>query len=1470
LAGFGVVLALLVGLLTSISGAGSATAEPEVSPASVNPQLLPASGQTAIRRADRVTFGGNATFDGQACAACTLQSAFLRTHDRTGAVTHTWDVVADGAISFTAGSFGGQENTVPSELIPPNCEDDGSCDSLDLQATVVYPGGVTQTGDSSEVPIDVTPPSMLGGEFIDPETIKVNFSEAVFPVDGRASDWQVDGAPPIAVTGTGAVRLLQVPTQDEDAQPLVNYRCFPQVCTPYVDRAGQVLDAGSGSLAFTAVDKYAPVVPTVDMIGGHNVALGSSTGNDNKPVIHLTNIRSGNTATVWLERDGASGENLDPGHDLRIGQPTADQFGASTDSDSALGAAGLGPDGPYTFCAIATDPHGNPSVNPGCAAYVLDTVAPTARFAFAEGNQVRVRFSEAVAGQNSPLEWQVSAGGPVTGVSGTGDTRLLDVASPVPPGSMLTWTPSAGSYADAAGNAMAQFTKQVGNPVPVVDVTVPNARVYTRDATFTISGTTDGATIELFRDRDNNGTADGRIDEVPASGGTWSFHPDLDTDRGNDFLVRASKTEGGSRIDGLLTDVPTIVQDSIAPSATLTAPSGGEVVSGNGTMTITWTASDANLGQNPIDIDYSTDGGTSWSPISHGETNDGSYDWTTVPDGVNTSSARVRIIVTDLAGWTTEKRSGAFTIDSLAPLFGARTLDPTHVLVRFTEGVRGSSGATDWRIDNIPVSAVNAGPADPAGLITELTLTSSQSLGGNSHPQVTYGPLPVGGNPYVDRAGNAIPDASRTAIAEDGIAPGTPAISQIAGTSASGGTVVGNDPTPQVQVTNVTSGDEVFIYVESGDGAPGLTNNDPLVGHGTAGNNGATIDTSNLGEDATYTLYATAKDGAGNTSPGAGSATYRLDTLVPRPLFAVTDGSVVTVTFDEPIAGLDNPLDWHVSAGGPVLGVSGTGDTRVLTAPAVPIGAAVSWAASPLGGYSDAAGNVLAGFSLPVLGEIPPLVTLTNPTAKVWAKTASFNIQGTATSGDRVEVFNDANGDRQPDGGVVASASVSGNTFTVSTPLASDAENHFLIRGVKTAGNVQGPFTVVPTIVQDSHPPDLSLSAPAGGEYLAGGFTFTIRWTASDTNLRPGPIDISHSEDGGMTWSPVTTLEPNTGFFDWTIPNVNSTNEVIRIDATDRAGWVTEVISQPFTIDSLPPVFTAKTVDRTHVLVTFSEPVSGSVAAGEWFVAGFPVVGATPSSSIAAAAGPTFTTISLETDGGVAPIGPNDTPLVEYVPASEETVYVDRAGFAVPKDARSVTAADGIAPAPIQLGDYRRLVKVKQVTLTGTGSPSAGDVVVAKRTSPSDASFQGAFGGGDHFSIALELAPDLLNTFELRASDPAGNLSPPVSAQITHDGTKPKIKFVKVKPFRGKGGRLLVRIRWADVEPHRGFVRIKYRVKGTRVFRAAALKTPDDGVFKWQPPRSVIGKFVRVRLVAVDQLGHKAMKLSKRARIKHR
>ncbi len=87
--------------------------------------------------------------------------------------------------------------------------------------------------------------------------------------------------------------------------------------------------------------------------------------------------------------------------------------------------------------------------------------------------------------------------------------------------------------------------------------------------------------------------------------------------------------------------------DTTAPSVIVQTPNGGQDCTVGTVEHITWNASD-NVGVTAVDLHYSTDGGSSFTPIAQNEPNDGSYTWT-VPNAP-TDSAVVKVVARDAVG----------------------------------------------------------------------------------------------------------------------------------------------------------------------------------------------------------------------------------------------------------------------------------------------------------------------------------------------------------------------------------------------------------------------------------------------------------------------------------------------------------------------------------------------------------------------------------------------------------------------------------------------------------------------------------------------------------------------------------------------------------------------------------------------------------------------------------------------------
>lgn len=154
--------------------------------------------------------------------------------------------------------------------------------------------------------------------------------------------------------------------------------------------------------------------------------------------------------------------------------------------------------------------------------------------------------------------------------------------------------------------------------------------------------------------------------------------------------------------------------DAIAPLAILASPDGGEVLKAGSSQSVTWSASD-NVGVTTVDLDWSSDGGSTWSAIATAIANTGSYPWT-VPAQATTAGL-VRVRARDAAGnLGADSSASLFTVDfwtvaASAGLGGA--VDPAGI-VNVVQGANSSFAFTplagcvvqDVVVDGVPQGAL--------------------------------------------------------------------------------------------------------------------------------------------------------------------------------------------------------------------------------------------------------------------------------------------------------------------------------------------------------------------------------------------------------------------------------------------------------------------------------------------------------------------------------------------------------------------------------------------------------------------------------------------------------------------------------------------------------------------------------------------------------------------------------------------
>ncbi|MGH2691131.1 MAG: calcium-binding protein [Actinomycetota bacterium] len=641
------------------------------------------------------------------------------------------------------------------------------------------------------------------------------------------------------------------------------------------------------------------------------------------------------------------------------------------------------------------------------------------------------------------------------------------------------------------------------------------------------------------------------------------------------------------------------------------------------------------------------------------------------PGSANGHGGRVYLLVTardPVDGEDTTQRSNTVAIDLIGPSIAkTRLVAPDKVVVDFSEDVilpTQQDSVVDWSVQGVP-------PISISGTSTEKTLTLANTQTEDATPDVIYkagAGLVAGRETYHDTTAKNPYVGGTFFTAQDLIPPRTPVVDQVAGKA--GSSAVANDPTPEIRLSNITAGHWGEIYREA-NGQPGLQRlGDGFVGEDQADGSGAQVVVNDLGSDGDYTLYAIARDNAicdppvdepneptcPNRSAAGAAISYLLDRFAPRPLFAaVTNVAEVTVGFTEAIVGDNNAANWSIS-GAVVTGVSGSGDRRTITATGAAPGATVTY--TP-GNYTDEADNDLAGFSTLLLDQLPPIVEFTDPAFDTFVQAMSYTLKGTAERSNQVEIFRDNDGNGTPDGGSpIATATVSGSTWSASVPLAADSSNRFVARGVRTdtTPNIQGPnVPLEAALVQDSQDPNLAIGNFAAA--YRGGRQVDINWSASDTNFDGGPMTLEFSPDNGATWELIQARFPNTPPYDeWITPAITTMGAQIRVTATDRAGRSKSLTSPAFEIDSIPPIFVPTILNATQIGLNFTEAVSGLLNPLGWKIDGQPAGQIDP-----AGPNPSFTSAVLTIGPLSTQIGASDTPLITYEPLTPDVKDLDGA-----------------------------------------------------------------------------------------------------------------------------------------------------------------------------------------------------------------
>jgi YVTN family beta-propeller protein len=636
----------------------------------------------------------------------------------------------------------------------------------------------------------------------------------------------------------------------------------------------------------------------------------------------------------------------------------------------------------------------------------------------------------------------------------------------------------------------------------------------TQDITWTTTGTVENVKIAYST---NNG---GNWTEIVASTENDGIYPwtvpDADSSQ---CLIRVSETDGS----------PSDVSDSVfsivpIPTITVTSPNGGENWMVGSAQNITWT-SIGTVGN--VKIEYSTNNGTNWTEITASTVNDGTHPWT-VPDTV---SSQCLIRVSETGGSPSDISDSVFsivpipTITVISPNGGENWMvGSVHNITWTTTGIVGNvkieysvNNGENW--SEIIASTGNDGsfPWTIPGTVSDLCLIRVSETDGS--PSDTS-----------DGVFSILPIRTITVTSPNG------------GENWDVGSVYDITWTSEGNVENVrieysTNGGNNWAIITPSTENDGSYNwnvsatpsDNCLVRISDTDEDGGTSDVS----DEVFSIVSTVSGSITLRSPNGGETWVA---GLPQEIKWNSTGDINNVTIQY---STDNGTTWKTIAKNDVNNhiynwvVPDTVSDQCL----VRVTSNDSDLDPKPSDVSDAVFSIV----------LPP-----EPTVKVTAPNGGEQL----VVGSRFTISWYAANTRED---VQIEYSINGGeTWTDITGAAENngkydwtvpgtPSDNCLVRISITGGQPSDVSDGVFSIVSPS-PSDITVTSPNGGETWTVGASQEIKWTST------GGIDsvfIDYSKDNGTTWKTIVQTTPNSGSFNWTIPDTVSDECLVRVTAND-------------------------------------------------------------------------------------------------------------------------------------------------------------------------------------------------------------------------------------------------------------------------------------------------------------------------------
>jgi len=914
---------------------------------------------------------------------------------------------------------------------------------------------------------------------------------------------------------------------------------------------------------------------------------------------------------------------------------------------------------------------------------------------------------------NSSTTASVTVTGRVAGTQYHWQARSVDSA-----GVASAWTSYGGNTENPPSNPAANDFR-VDTNVPTLNIVSPvsSGTYSTNLGSVAVSGTSSDD-VAVF----TVGWANAATSQSGSATGTTSWSvPGIPLALGNNVItITATDTAGN-----LTQKQITVVQDTSAPTVTITSPTSSPTYVTNATTmaTLGGTYSD-NIGVTNITWSNAANGANGTAGFAAGTFSVPSF-------ALNVGINNITVTAFDAAGNS--------SVDTIAV-----TSDPSAPVVTITTPTAAVTWATN------AASIVLGGTASDA--VTSVasvqylnTTTSSGGAASGTTAWTTPSILLASGNNLInvtatDAAGNTSFDSITVVL--DTQAP----------------SVVINAPT--VNPTHITNSNSIALGGTASD--PGLSGlldvrwvNAATSATGTAsGTTTWTVAAVGLTSGAN-SITVTATDNAGNSSTDNIVVTY--DPTPPTVTITGPTASPTYVTATTPITltgtasdaggGSIQSMSWSTTGAvgttsGTVTYNSGTGTWSI---PNPQVGLAAGSQVITITAF-DTAGNSSVDTITVTLDTTNPSLAITTPATNPFYTTlGTAALAGTASDASGItQVQYRVNGGAL----TAATGTTSWSVASVTLPATTNAIDVIATDG---AGNTTMVST---TVIKDTSVPSISISTNGGANFATNTTPLALAGIASDNFV---VASVQWQNNGGA-------FNAAAGTTSWTasIPLVAGSNAIV-VRATDGAG-ATATASITVTLDQTPPTVTitgptaaptlSTTASTATISGTYSDAGGGSVTSVNWSTTG----------AVAPASG--ATTLSAGTFTSTAAINLAAGAQTITVTATDSAGNTSTDSIVITRDNTAPTIAIG---SPASSPSY---TTASSIAMAGTASDNNALSVVEYRVLPSVPWL--AASGTTSWSVASAALAVGSNTIEVRATDLAGNQAT-ASTVVVRDNGAPTI-----------------------------------------------------------------------------------------------